>query len=119
MATKAGVSTGSLFNYVESKEALFHMVFLFGLRDDLRTPPGPAGSHPGSATFAVIEAGLAQIQMPRMRAALSEEQPADVALELREILRSATPLSSTTGRSSRSSNGALSKCRSWRPPGSA
>ena len=87
VATKAGISTGSLFNYVESKEALFHLVFLFGFEmTSERLPALPVATPGPGATFAVIEAGLAQIQMPRMRAALSEEQPADVALELREIL---------------------------------
>ena len=87
VATKAGISTGSLFNYVESKEALFHLVFLFGFEmTSERLPALPVATPAPGATFAVIEAGLAQIQMPRMRAALSEEQPADVALELREIL---------------------------------
>ena len=87
VATKAGVSTGSLFNYVESKEALFHLVFLFGFEmTSERLPALPVATPAPGATFAVIEAGLAQIQMPRMRAALSEEQPADVALELREFL---------------------------------
>jgi AcrR family transcriptional regulator len=87
VASKAGISTGSLFNYVESKEALFHLVFLFGFEmTSERLPALPVATPAPGATFAVIEAGLAQIQMPRMRAALSEEQPADVALELREIL---------------------------------
>jgi AcrR family transcriptional regulator len=87
VATKAGISTGSLFNYVESKEALFHLVFLFGFEmTSERLPALPVATPAPGATLAVIEAGLAQIQMPRMRAALSEEQPADVALELREIL---------------------------------
>jgi AcrR family transcriptional regulator len=87
VATKAGISTGSLFNYVESKEALFHLVFLFGFEmTSERLPALPVATPAPGATLAVIEAGLAQIQMPRMRAALCEEQPADVALELREIL---------------------------------
>ena len=42
--------------------------------------PGPG------ETLTVIEAGLGQIQMPRIRAALAQEDPDDVALELREIV---------------------------------
>jgi len=34
----------------------------------------------------VIEAGLRQVQMPRIRAALADDEPADVAEELREII---------------------------------
>jgi AcrR family transcriptional regulator len=87
VATKAGISTGSLFNYVESKEALFHLVFLFGFEMTSERPPAlPVATPAPGATLAVIEAGLAQVQMPLMRAALSEDHPADVALELREIV---------------------------------
>jgi AcrR family transcriptional regulator len=87
VAAKAGVSTGSLFTYVESKEALFHLVFLhwFEMSSE-RLPDLPVATPGPGETLGVIEAGLAHIQMPCMRAALAEEQPADVAQELREIV---------------------------------
>ena len=31
VAARAGMSAGSLYTYVESKEALFHLVFIYGL----------------------------------------------------------------------------------------
>jgi hypothetical protein len=37
-------------------------------------------------TLGVIEAGLRHIEMPRIRAALVDDEPADVAEELREII---------------------------------
>jgi AcrR family transcriptional regulator len=87
VAAKAGMSTGSLFTYVESKEALFHLVFLYGF--DMcaeivhELPLGTPG--PGE-TIRAIERGLNQVQMPRIQAALVEENPVDVAVELREIV---------------------------------
>ena len=87
VAAKAGMSTGSLFTYVESKEALFHLVFLhwFEMSSE-RLPDLPVATPGPGETLGVIEAGLAHIQMPRMRTALADEQPADVAQELREIV---------------------------------
>src|ERR1700677_4674102 len=73
VAAKAGMSTGSLFTYVESKEALFHLVFLLGFEmtsPQLPVLPVPTPS-PGE-TLRVIREGLAQVQMPRIRAALAE-----------------------------------------------
>jgi AcrR family transcriptional regulator len=87
VAAKAGMSTGSLFTYVESKEALFHLVFLLGFEmtsPQLPVLPVPTPS-PGE-TLRVIREGLAQVQMPRIRAALAEKDPDDVALELGEII---------------------------------
>jgi AcrR family transcriptional regulator len=87
VAARAGMSTGSLFTYVESKEALFHLVFLhwFGMLADGPEVLPVATPGPGE-TLAVIEAGLRHVQMPRIRAALAEDEPADVAEELREIV---------------------------------
>jgi AcrR family transcriptional regulator len=81
------MSTGALFTYVESKEALFHLVFLhwFGMPAE-RPPVLPVSTPAPGETLAVIKAGLREVQMPRIRAALAEEQPADVAGELREIV---------------------------------
>jgi AcrR family transcriptional regulator len=87
VASKAGISTGSLFTYVESKEALFHLVFLhwFEMPSE-RLPALPVATPSPGETLAVIETGLREVQMPRIRAALDEEEPADVAEELREIV---------------------------------
>jgi AcrR family transcriptional regulator len=87
VAAKAGLSTGSLFTYVDSKEALFHLVFLhgFGMASE-RLPDLPVATPVPGETLAVIEAGLGAVRVPRMRSALTQQQPADVAEELREIV---------------------------------
>jgi AcrR family transcriptional regulator len=87
VAARAGMSTGALFTYVESKEALFHLVFLhwFGISAE-RPPVLPVATPGPGETLAVIEAGLRQVRMPRIQAALAEDEPADVAQELREIV---------------------------------
>jgi AcrR family transcriptional regulator len=87
VAAKAGMSAGSLFTYVESKEALFHLVFLHGLG---QLPEGPealplATPEPGE-TAALIERALREIPVPLVRAALAGDEPADVAGELRAIV---------------------------------
>jgi AcrR family transcriptional regulator len=87
VAARAGMSAGALFTYVESKEALFHLVFLhwFGMSAE-RPPTLPVATPAPGETLAVIQAGLRDVQMPRIRAALAEDEPADVAEELREIV---------------------------------
>jgi AcrR family transcriptional regulator len=88
VAARAGMSTGALFTYVESKEALFHLVFLHGFGMSAERPPVLPVATPGPGeTLAVIEEGLRHVQVPRIRAALAaQEPPADVAEELRGIV---------------------------------
>jgi len=87
VAAKAGISAGALFTYVESKEALFHLVFLhwFGTPADQPTVLPVPTPGPGE-TLALIEAGLRHVQTPLIRAALAADEPADVAEELRGIV---------------------------------
>lgn len=87
VASEAGMSSGSVFTYVESKEALFHLVFLhgFGLLDDeaLHLPlPTP---EPGE-TVKVIEESLRAVPIPALREALRRKQPIDIAAELRGVI---------------------------------
>lgn len=87
VAAGAGMSAGSLFTYVESKEALFHLVFLHGLGLLPERPAVLPLSTPGAGeTFALLERALAEAPVPHIRAALAEEEPADVAQELRGII---------------------------------
>jgi AcrR family transcriptional regulator len=87
VAARAGMSAGALFTYVESKEALFHLVFLHWFGMPAERPPALPVATPGPGeTLAVIRAGLSHVQVPRMQAALAEEEPADVAGELRGIV---------------------------------
>jgi AcrR family transcriptional regulator len=87
VAARAGMSTGLLFNYVESKEALFHLVFLDGLGLLPETPPAlPLPTPASGETAALIGRALREIPVPRLRAALAGDEPADVGQELREIV---------------------------------
>jgi AcrR family transcriptional regulator len=87
VAAKAGMSTGSLFTFVESKEALFHLVFLHWFEmSTKRLPELPLATPAPGETLDLVATGLAQVQMPRIRAALLEEFPDDVAVEFREIV---------------------------------
>jgi AcrR family transcriptional regulator len=87
VAAGAGISAGSLFTYVESKEALFHLVFLHGLGLLPERPPVLPLSTPGPGeTFALLGRALTEVAVPRIRAALADDEPADVAQELRGIV---------------------------------
>jgi AcrR family transcriptional regulator len=87
VAAKAGMSAGSLFTYVESKEALFHLVFLHGLGQLPETPEVlPLATPEPAETAALIERALREIPVPLVRAALAGDEPADVAWELRAIV---------------------------------
>jgi AcrR family transcriptional regulator len=87
VAASAGMSAGLLFTYVESKEALFHLVFLHGLgllpEEPAVLPLSTAGL---GETFALLERGLAEWPWPRLWAALAQDEPADVSQELRGII---------------------------------
>ena len=86
VAARAGMSTGSLFTYVESKEALFHLVFLHGL-GLLPEPPGPLPlATPGPGETAELAGSLRKIAVSRLRSALHGDEPADVPGELRGIV---------------------------------
>jgi AcrR family transcriptional regulator len=87
VAAGAGMSSGSVFTYVESKEALFHLVFLHGFGVLGTRPPAlPIVTPEPGATLSLIQQQLRAIPVPRMRAALAEERPADVGAELQGIV---------------------------------
>ncbi len=86
VAAAARMSAGLLFTFVESKEALFHLVFLNGfgqLEGELPELPLAASL---SETVAMIEQNLRKYPAPRMKAALASEAPADVRAELTGIV---------------------------------
>jgi AcrR family transcriptional regulator len=85
VAAAAGMSAGSLFTYVESKEALFQLVFRYGV--GMRAPATLPLRTPGPGeTVALVERALRKMPLPRMRDALATDEPADVAQELRGIV---------------------------------
>jgi AcrR family transcriptional regulator len=87
VAAAAGLSTGALFTYVESKEALFHLVFAYGFGhfDDV-LPPLPLPSPAPGETLHLIEQEMRKVPVPRLRSALEEDAPSDAAAELRGIV---------------------------------
>lgn len=87
VAKEAGMSSGSLFNYVESKEALFHLVFLhgFGLLAGAVLEL-PLAAPADGETARLIEENLRGIPTPNLRAAMTRDRPVDVDLELRGII---------------------------------
>ncbi|HTT87683.1 MAG TPA: helix-turn-helix domain-containing protein [Acidimicrobiales bacterium] len=85
VAAAAGVSSGSIFTYVESKEALFFLVFAagFGVLDD---PPLPVPTPAMAQTVALVRDQLQKAPVSGLKAALKRERPDDMAVELREIV---------------------------------
>jgi AcrR family transcriptional regulator len=87
VATAAGMSSGSVFTYVESKEALFHLVFAhgFGLFDDA-LPTLPLSTPAARETVELIAQNLRKVPVPRLRAALEDVYPKDARSELEGIV---------------------------------
>jgi AcrR family transcriptional regulator len=87
VAARAGISAGALFTYVESKEALFHLVFAHGFGQYTDGLPGlPLGAPPPEETLELIERGVRRYPVPRLQKALKEERPHDVAAEVRGLV---------------------------------
>ncbi len=88
VATEAGLSSGAVYTYVDSKEALFHLVFamFFGLLGE-GEPRLPLSTPPLSETLEVISRGLKrEVPSVVLRAALHVKDPPDVRAELEAIV---------------------------------
>jgi len=88
VATQAGLSSGAVYSYVESKEALFHLVFAhaFGQFAD-GVPSLPLATPAFAETLELIGQGLRKAAAtPRLRAALDQADPGDVQAELTAII---------------------------------
>ena len=86
VAARAGMSAGSLFTYVESKEALFHLVFVSALDLLPEAPELPLPTPQPGETAALFAGALRDGQPSGLQAALAGGEPADVAGELRGII---------------------------------
>jgi AcrR family transcriptional regulator len=88
VAAAAGLSAGAVYSYVESKEALFHLVFVRafeGLDESLERLP--LAAPPFEVTLKLIAEGLrVEGATPLMRAALDGAAPDDVRAELAAIV---------------------------------
>ena len=88
VATAAGLSAGSVYTYVNSKEALLHAALTrFFASPTEALPELPITAPPLAETLEAVRAGLARdAATPVLRAALHAEAPDDVGAELAEIL---------------------------------
>jgi AcrR family transcriptional regulator len=86
IAAVAGVSVGNLYNYVESKEALFDLVLRRGLGVLDGGFPLPAPTTTPAATAAWLRARLDFSDFPVLGAALGRRRAADPSEELGEVV---------------------------------
>jgi AcrR family transcriptional regulator len=87
VAAEAGMSSGSVFTYVESKEALFHLVFLHGFGVSVDTTTLPLRTPAPGETVALISQHLRKVGTPCLTAALDTRDPDDPQAELEEIIK--------------------------------
>lgn len=86
VASEAGLSTGAIYTYVASKEALLHLVFAvgFGISRELQEIPIP--TPPFDETLRLVKNGLrTSAATPRLSAAV-DGLPVDARAELAEII---------------------------------
>jgi AcrR family transcriptional regulator len=88
VAAAAGLSAGAIYTYVESKEALFHLVLLSLLEDVPDITNGlPLTAPPFTDTLALIDRQLrAYGSAPALRTAAKRPVPKDARAELAEIV---------------------------------
>ncbi len=88
VATQAGVSSGAVYTYVESKEALFHLVFAHAFGQFTEGMPSlPLPTPPFAETLRLIGQGLRkEAATPGLRAALDQGDPGDIEAELTAII---------------------------------
>jgi AcrR family transcriptional regulator len=90
VARELGVSPGTLYNYVEGKEALFHLIVERGFRTTPLPPPAslPVPAPPPGATVESLRSQFAEgILAPLLDAALARRRVADPRAELEAIVR--------------------------------
>ena len=87
IAAEAGMASGSVFNYVDSKEALFFLVFAHGFHAlDEADPVLPIATPAQGETVALISQHLRKVETPCLTAALDNRNPDDPRAELQGII---------------------------------
>jgi AcrR family transcriptional regulator len=89
IAKEMGVSPGTLYGYVESKEALFDLSVQRAFVEDGSPPPSlPVPTPARDDVIAHVRARLSSARSPALSAALHRDDPegGDAAAELRQIL---------------------------------
>src|SRR5215468_11219792 len=90
VAREMGVSPGTLYNYVESKEALFHLLIERAFRADHAAPPAqlPVPTPPPEATLKRLRERLAaEARFPQLDAALARQRVTNARAELDGVVR--------------------------------
>jgi AcrR family transcriptional regulator len=87
IAAEAGMASGSVFNYVESKEALFYLVFAHGFGAFGEAEPDlPIATPAPGETVGLISQNLRKVATPCLTAALDNREPDDPRAELQGII---------------------------------
>ena len=87
IAAEAGMASGSVFNYVESKEALFYLVFAHGFGAlGAAEPDLPIATPAPGETVGLISQHLRKVPTPCLTAALDNQNPIDPSAELKGIV---------------------------------
>lgn len=88
VAESAGVSTGAIYTYVESKEALFHLVLAHGFGLPAPDPSAlPVQTPEIASTMQMVDRELKRLGVaPVLRAALVGPEPDDLRAELTAIV---------------------------------
>jgi AcrR family transcriptional regulator len=87
VAAEAGLSSGAIYTYVESKEALLHLVIAVGFGHQMTDIELPLPTPDFRDTLLLIDRGLkVQAAAPLLRAAVQIDDPADVGAELAAIV---------------------------------
>ncbi len=88
VAAQAGLSSGAVYTYVHSKDALFHLVFAHAFGQFAEgIPPLPLATPAFADTVALIGQGLRErAATPRLAAALDVAHPDDIRRELTDIV---------------------------------
>jgi AcrR family transcriptional regulator len=90
VAREMKVAPGTLYNYVESKEALFHLVIDRAFLDEPLEPPPtfPIPTPPPGATLQRLRERLAGVAtLPKLDMALARQRVTDARAELEGIVR--------------------------------
>lgn len=89
IAREMGVSQGTLYNYVESKEALFQLVCERGFNSTPHLPKNPPIAPVSFETMLqrIREQGSSNARLDALRTAVRTKEPADARAELEGVLR--------------------------------
>ena len=88
VAQEMGVSSGLLYSYVESKEALFHFALDWARSNGTKPAPELPIPTPGPGDTTALVAGVLRtgLAQPALREALRRERADDPATELTQIV---------------------------------